>query len=135
MKYFWNNYLLIINNYFPVIMEHLIALLTPQCFQIPLTSRMSPVWVFVVGILARKALLNMGRVHSTPDVGIYTNKYKYIRKPLYRIPIWFLPLFFHLQIHCSTLHQNQPFLCRYQMVHSIYPRNLKVLLKCEILIT
>ena len=37
-----------------------IALLTPQCFQIPLTPRMFPVWVFVVGIFDRKAMLNMG---------------------------------------------------------------------------
>ena len=47
--------------------EHLIALLTPQCFQIPLTPRMFPVWDFVVGIFARKALLNMGRVLLTPN--------------------------------------------------------------------
>ena len=45
--------------------EHLIALLTPQCFQILLTPRMFPVWNFVVGIFARKALHNMGRVLST----------------------------------------------------------------------
>ena len=45
--------------------EHLIALLTPQCFQIPLMPRMFPVWDFVVGIFARKALLNSGRVLST----------------------------------------------------------------------
>ena len=38
--------------------EHLIALLTLQCFQIPLTPRMFPVWDFMVGIFARKALLN-----------------------------------------------------------------------------
>ena len=35
----------------PVGVEHLIALLTPQCFQIPLTSRMFPAWDFVVGII------------------------------------------------------------------------------------
>ena len=46
----------------PVGVEHLIALLTPQRFQIPLTPRMFPVWDFVVRIFARKALLNMGRV-------------------------------------------------------------------------
>ena len=45
--------------------EHLIALLTPQRFQIPLTPRMFPVWDFVVGIFARKALLNSGQVLST----------------------------------------------------------------------
>ena len=45
--------------------EHLIALLTPQSFQVPLTPRMCPVWDFVVGIFARKALLNSGRVLST----------------------------------------------------------------------
>ena len=45
--------------------EHLIALLTPQCFQNPLTPKMFPVWDFVVGIFARKALFNMGRVLST----------------------------------------------------------------------
>ena len=44
--------------------EHLIALLTPQFFQIPLTLRMFPVWDFVIGIFARKALLNMGRLLS-----------------------------------------------------------------------
>ena len=49
----------------PVGVDHLIALLTPQCFQIPLTPRMFPVWDFVVGIFARKALLNMCRVLST----------------------------------------------------------------------
>ena len=49
----------------PVGVEHLIALLAPQCFQIPLTPRMFPVWDFVVGIFARKALLNMGQVLST----------------------------------------------------------------------
>ena len=49
----------------PVGEEHMIALLTPQCFQIPLTPRMFPVWDFVVGIFARKALLNSGRVLST----------------------------------------------------------------------
>ena len=32
--------------------------------RIPLTPRMFPVWDFVVGIFARKALLNMGRVLS-----------------------------------------------------------------------
>ena len=37
----------------------------PQCFQILLTPRMLPVWDFVVGIFARKALLNMGWVLST----------------------------------------------------------------------
>ena len=45
--------------------EHLIALLTPQCFQIPLTPRMSLVWDFVVGTFVKKALLNMDRVPST----------------------------------------------------------------------
>ena len=49
----------------PVGVEHLIALLTPQCFQIPLTPRMFPVWDFVVGIFAQKSLLNSGRVLST----------------------------------------------------------------------
>ena len=34
-------------------------------FQIPLTPRMFPVWDFLVGIFARKVLLNMGRVLST----------------------------------------------------------------------
>ena len=48
-----------------VSVEHLIALLT-QCFQTPLTPRMYPVWDFVVGIFARKAL-NMGRVLSPPS--------------------------------------------------------------------
>ena len=32
--------------------------------RIPLTPRMFPVWDFVVGIFARKALLNMSRVLS-----------------------------------------------------------------------
>ena len=41
---------------------YILKLLTPQCFQIPLTLRMFPVWE---GILARKALLNIDRVHST----------------------------------------------------------------------
>ena len=45
---------LIVNSCF---VEHLISLLTPQFFQIPLTPRMFPVWDFVVGIFARKALL------------------------------------------------------------------------------
>ena len=49
----------------PVGVEHLIALLTSQCFQIQLTPRMFPVWDFVVGIFARKTLLNMGHVLST----------------------------------------------------------------------
>ena len=49
------------SNKTPVGMEHPIALLTPQCFQILLMSRMFPVWDFV----ACKALLNMGRVLST----------------------------------------------------------------------
>ena len=49
----------------PVSAEHLIALLTSQSFQILLTARMFPVWDFVVGIFARKALLNSGRVLST----------------------------------------------------------------------
>ena len=39
---------------------HLIALLTPQWFQILLTPRMFPVWDFVVGIFDRKVLINMG---------------------------------------------------------------------------
>ena len=51
----------------PVGVEHLIALLTLQCFQIPLTPRVFPVWDFVVGIFALKALLNLGRVLSTPN--------------------------------------------------------------------
>ena len=38
----------------PVSVEHLIALLTPSCFQIPLTL-----------IFARKVMLNMGRVLLT----------------------------------------------------------------------
>ena len=42
--------------------EHPIALLTPRCFRIPLTPRMFPVWDIVVGIFARKALLNSGWV-------------------------------------------------------------------------
>ena len=54
-----------INRSFPVGVEHLITLLTPKCFQTPLTPRMFPVWDFVVGIFARKALLNMRRVLST----------------------------------------------------------------------
>ena len=48
----------------PVGVEHLIALLTPQRFQIPLIPRMFPIWDFMVGIFARKALLNMGWVLS-----------------------------------------------------------------------
>ena len=44
--------------------EHLIALLTPRCFQILLMPRMFPIWDFVVGIFARKALLKMGQVLS-----------------------------------------------------------------------
>ena len=51
--------------YLSVGVEHLIALLTPQFFQIPLTPRMFHVWDFVVGIFARKALLNSDRVLST----------------------------------------------------------------------
>ena len=46
----------------PVGVEHLIVLLTPHCIQIPLMLRMFPVWDFVVGIFAQKALLNMGLV-------------------------------------------------------------------------
>ena len=57
-----NNFYL---NTLPVGVEHLIALLTPQCFQIPLTPRMFPAWDFMVGIFARKALLNVGRVFPT----------------------------------------------------------------------
>ena len=45
--------------------EHLIALLTSQCFQILLTPRIFSVWDYVVGIFARKALLNMDRELST----------------------------------------------------------------------
>ena len=48
----------------PVSVEHLIAILTSQCFQIPLTPRMFPIWGFVGGIFAWKAQLNMGRVLS-----------------------------------------------------------------------
>ena len=48
-----------------VSVEYLIGLLTSQCFQILLTLRMFPVWDIVVGIFARKALLNSGRVLST----------------------------------------------------------------------
>ena len=59
-KYNVNFNLKNINIFYPVGMEHLIALLTPQCFQIPLTPRMFSVWDFVAGIFARKALLNMG---------------------------------------------------------------------------
>ena len=44
--------------------EQLIILLTFQCFQILLTSKMFPVWDFVVGIFVRKAMLNMGWVLS-----------------------------------------------------------------------
>ena len=47
-------------DYLPVGVEHLIALLTSQCFQIPLTPRMFNVWDFVVGIIARKAKPNIG---------------------------------------------------------------------------
>ena len=53
--------------YTPVGVEHLIMLLTPQCFQISLTLRMIPVWNFVVGIFARKALHNMPRVLSSKN--------------------------------------------------------------------
>ena len=45
-------------------MEHLIALLTFQRFQTLLTPRMFTVWELVVGIFARKAMLNMGWVLS-----------------------------------------------------------------------
>ena len=45
--------------------EHLIVLMAPQCFQISWTPRISPVWDFVVGIFAHKAVLDMGRVLST----------------------------------------------------------------------
>ena len=48
----------------PVGVEHMIVLLTPQCIQILLTPRMFPVQDFVVGTLARIAVLNMGWVHS-----------------------------------------------------------------------
>ena len=51
----------------PVGMEHPIALPTPRCFQILLMPRMFPIWDFVVGIFARKALLNMDWVLSTPN--------------------------------------------------------------------
>ena len=51
--------------YKPVCMEHLIALPTSLCIKILLKPRMFPVWDFVVGIFARKALLNSGRVLST----------------------------------------------------------------------
>ena len=55
----------IINSFDSIGEEHLIALLTPQSFQIPLTPRMFQVWDFVIGIFARKAVLNSGRVLST----------------------------------------------------------------------
>ena len=38
-----------------IIIVSVIALLTIQCFQIPLTPRMFPFWDFVVGIFVRKA--------------------------------------------------------------------------------
>ena len=47
--------LIIINSLLtPVGVQHLIALLTIQCFQIPLTTRMFSVWDFVVGMFVRK---------------------------------------------------------------------------------
>ena len=59
-----NNYYVIFKqwscNAKPVSMEHLIALLTPQCSEIPLmTPKMFPVWDFVVRIFGRKPLLNI----------------------------------------------------------------------------
>ena len=49
----------------PVIVENLIELLISQRFQIQLTPRMFPVWDFMVGVFARKAILDMGWVLST----------------------------------------------------------------------
>ena len=46
----------------PESVEHLIVLLTFQCFQIPLALRMFAIWDFVVGIFARKDMPNMNRV-------------------------------------------------------------------------
>ena len=43
----------------PVGFEYLIALLAPQCLQIPLTPITFHVWDFVVGIFAQKALLDI----------------------------------------------------------------------------
>ena len=50
----------IINFLTPVNVDHLIALLISQCFQILLAPRMYPGWDFVVGIIDRKDMLHMG---------------------------------------------------------------------------
>ena len=57
-------YLCLIINYIPVSIEHLIALLISERFQILLTPRMFPVRDIVVRIFAWKAMLNMGWVLS-----------------------------------------------------------------------
>ena len=49
----------------PVSVEHVIALLAFQRFQILLTPRMFPVWDFVGGIFARKDMLYIGWVLLT----------------------------------------------------------------------
>ena len=56
---------LITNSLWPVSVEHLIALLTSQYFQILLAPRLLPVQDFVVGIFAWKAMLNVSCVLST----------------------------------------------------------------------
>ena len=37
----------------------MIAILTFQCFQIPLAPRIFPIWNFLVELLARKTMLNL----------------------------------------------------------------------------
>ena len=59
-------------------MEHLIALLTLQCFQILLKLIMFSVWDFVVGIFVRKANLNMGMALSTLSSQYLCKKIKII---------------------------------------------------------
>ena len=47
-----------------IILEHMISLLTIQHFKILLMPRIFPVWDFMVGIFAQKAMLNIGWVLS-----------------------------------------------------------------------
>ena len=49
--------------------EHLLELLYFQCFQISLATRIVHIWDFLVGIFARKAMINVGWVLS-PVVSI-----------------------------------------------------------------
>ena len=66
----------LLNSKLPVSVKHLIALMTFQCFQILLMPRIFPFWDFVVGIFARKAMLNMCWILSILNWLYLCNKQK-----------------------------------------------------------